>query len=96
MPKGYFVAEVSVAEQGGYDAYRAKVLETVEAYGGRFLVRGGDPVLVEGEQPLGRVVVLEFDSPERASEWYKSPEYQAILPLRLKSAKTRAVRATGV
>ena len=95
MPKGYMVVEVSVHEPNGYQAYREQVMATVEAYGGRFLVRGGDPVLVEGEAPVGRIVVLEFESPEKAEAWYNSPAYQEILPLRLNAAKARAVRVTG-
>jgi uncharacterized protein (DUF1330 family) len=71
------------------------VVATVEAFGGRFLVRGGDLLLVEGDAPNGRSVVLEFESPERAMEWYNSAGYQKILPLRLKNAITRLLCATG-
>jgi uncharacterized protein (DUF1330 family) len=40
-------------------------------------------------------VLLEFDSPERAMEWYTSPQYQAALKIRLRSAKTSVVMLTG-
>lgn len=95
MPKGYIIAEVVVEDWDGYNKYREQVLATVQAYGGRFLVRGGDPTLVEGDEPLGRAVVLEFDSPERAMEWYNSAEYSKILPFRLASTKTRVLCAAG-
>jgi len=95
MPKGYFVAEIEVTKQDGYDQYRAQVLATIEKYGGRFLVRGGDPKLVEGSPAASRVVILEFDSPARAMEWYNSPEYQAILPLRTANSIGRAHCVTG-
>lgn len=95
MPKGYIAAEVIVEDWNGYDQYRAQVLQTVQAYGGRFLVRGGDPKLVEGDEPLGRAVILEFESPERAMEWYDSPEYQRIAPLRKASTKTRVLCMVG-
>jgi uncharacterized protein (DUF1330 family) len=67
----------------------------VAAYGGRFLVRGGEAKLLEGSGGPGRMVVLEFDSPERALEWYNSPEYQAILPVRLRNATSRAICVAG-
>ena len=96
MPKGYIVAELYITNPGpGFEAYRAKVGATVEAFGGRFLARGGAPTLLEGDHPAGRMVILEFDTPERAMEWYKSAAYQQILPLRLDNAPTRAICASG-
>ena len=38
---------------------------------------------VEGEAPGGRVVVLKFPDKEAAMDWYNSPEYQAVVQLRL-------------
>jgi len=40
-------------------------------------------------------VLLEFDSPERAMEWYNSPQYQKALQIRLRSAKTKVTLLTG-
>ncbi len=87
MSKGYILAEVEVTDQAGYDEYRKGVGATIEAFGGRFLVRGGDPERLEGEGPSRRVVVLEFDSHARAKEWYHSKQYQEVLPLRLRAAQ---------
>jgi len=50
---------------------------------------------VEGDAPHGRSVILEFESPDRAMEWYNSAAYQKILPLRLNNATTRVLCATG-
>jgi uncharacterized protein (DUF1330 family) len=50
---------------------------------------------LEGDGPPPRSVLLEFDSPERAMEWYNSPQYQAALQIRLRSAKTKVVMLTG-
>ena len=95
MPKGYIVAELNVTNMQGFDEYRQKVSATIAAYGGRYLVRAGPAKLLEGDGEAGRMVVLEFDSPERALEWYNSPEYQAILPLRLRNATGRAICVAG-
>jgi uncharacterized protein (DUF1330 family) len=97
MPKGYIVTELTVTSPGRpFDEYRTKVLDTVEAFGGRFLVRGGKPKVVEGDEPAGPVIILEFDSPDRAMQWYNSADYQAILPLRLRNATGRVTCSTGV
>ena len=95
MPKGYLVAELEITNAGGYQAYREKVPATIAAYGGRYVVRAGDATLLEGTGGPGRLVVLEFDSPERALAWYNSPEYQAILPHRLNNSTGRAIVVAG-
>lgn len=53
-------------------------------HGGKWLAQGPATV-VEGSWP-GAVVLMEFPSREAAETWYKSEEYQAILPLRLKNS----------
>ncbi|MGH7212969.1 MAG: DUF1330 domain-containing protein [Acetobacteraceae bacterium] len=96
MSKGYIVAHVEVSDQAGYDEYRKGVGATVAAFGGRFLVRGGDPERLEGKGPTRRVVVLEFDSHARAKAWYHSTEYQQILPLRLRAGQADLFLVKGV
>ena len=96
MSKGYIVAELTVTDPGpAFEEYRKKVLATVEAFGGRFLVRGGDPKVIEGDDPAGVVIVLEFESRDRAMQWYNSAAYQAILPIRLRNATGRVTCSTG-
>jgi len=95
MPKGYVFAEVEVTDPVLYEDYRTKVPATIAAYGGRYLVRGGDPVRLEGDHPMHRFVVLEFDSPQRASDWYYSEQYGPVKALRLKSATTHAFLLIG-
>jgi uncharacterized protein (DUF1330 family) len=83
----YVVVNVEVNDPEAYREYTAQVPGTLEKYGGRFLVRGGEPQVLEGS-PLPRVVVIEFASTEQANAWYQSPEYQAILPIRQRNART--------
>jgi uncharacterized protein (DUF1330 family) len=64
--------------------YLEKVEATVAPYGGKWLAQGAGDV-IEGAWP-GAVVLLEFPSRKAATDWYSSPEYQAILPLRTKNA----------
>jgi uncharacterized protein (DUF1330 family) len=68
---------------------------SIAEFGGRYAVRGGDPKVLEGSGPPPRSVLLEFDSPKRAMEWYNSPQYQAALAIRLRSARTKVVMLTG-
>ena len=89
--KGYVIAKVAVHDAAAYEGYRAKVGATIEAHGGRFLVRGGAATVKEGDESKPRLVVLEFPSVEAAEAWYGSPAYQAILPLRTANAQADVV-----
>jgi uncharacterized protein (DUF1330 family) len=96
VPKGYFLAEVDVASPSEYEAYRTRVLPIVEKYGGRFLVRGGSPTVIEGDRFEARVIIIEFESTDQAMTWYNSPEYQAIVPIRQANSTTRATILAGI
>ena len=83
----YVVANVEVNDPQAYSEYTAQVPGTLEKYGGRFVVRGGELQVLEGS-PLPRLVLIEFPSVEQANTWYHSPEYQGILPIRQRNART--------
>ena len=81
MPKGYWVAHVTVDDPSAYEAYRAANAVAFEKYGARFLVRGAPQEVREGSlRP--RTVVIEFPTLEAAQACYDSPEYQAAKALR--------------
>ncbi len=84
----YVIVGVDVDDPDAYSTYARDVPATLEPFAGRFLVRGGDWSLLEGEWPSSRIVVLEFPSVEQATAWHESPQYQAILPIRKQNAKT--------
>ena len=92
----YLIVEVEVRDPDTYARYREQVGPTLEQYGGRFLVRGGDARTLEGDWRPARLVVLEFDSRERALAWWSSPEYAGPKALRQASAQTRMVCVDGV
>ena len=56
----------------------------------------GQLTVVEGEWPHPRLVVIEFPSRAAAEAWYRSPAYQQLLPLRLRSSVGNLVIVDGV
>jgi uncharacterized protein (DUF1330 family) len=86
MP-AYVIAHLTVTDPEGFENYRKAVPPIIEAHGGRFLVNGGEAVTLEGDLSRPRMIVLEFPDKAAAERFYNSPEYQAILPLRLKTAE---------
>jgi uncharacterized protein (DUF1330 family) len=92
----YVIAHVRVEEPELYEDYRSQVLATIEAHGGRFLVRGGKAELLEGTRDPGRVVVLEFPSYEDAKAWYESDEYRPLIEIRQSASTGDLILADGV
>ena len=93
--RAYVIVQVEVLDQRNYDAYRKDVLPTIEAFGGRFLVRGGAMTKLEGDWPYSRTVVIEFPSRADAEGWYRSPAYAKLLPLRLKASRGNLIIVDG-
>lgn len=81
MPKGYWIAHATVDDPAAYDAYRNANAAPLAAFGGHFLVRGGDRVDAEGSA-RPRTVVIEFPSYQAAIDCYKSEAYQAAKAMR--------------
>ena len=92
----YIIVELEVTDPAGYEEYRAMVPATIEKYGGRYLVRGGRYETLEGGWRPPRVVVLEFDSVERAKAWYDSAEYREPKALRHRTAQAKMIVVEGV
>ena len=92
----YVIAHVRVEEPELYEDYRSQVLATIEAHGGRFLVRGGKAELLEGTRDPARVVVLEFPSYEAAKAWYESDEYRPLIEIRQSASTGDLILADGV
>jgi uncharacterized protein (DUF1330 family) len=95
-PKGYVIAEITVTDPEAYKQYAAAVPAIAAKFSGKYLVRAGQTVAVEGEPPSGRIVVIEFDSLAAARSFEDSPEYQAIAPLRQKAARSRVFLVEGI
>ena len=92
---GYVIADVDVTDPELFAEYRKLVSATVEQYGGKYLVRGGETEVVEGDRTPHRTVVIEFESYERARAWYHSEEYAPALKMRLDSANSSVIIVDG-
>lgn len=91
----YVVVQVDVKDPVKYEEYRTMVQPTLNSYGGRFLVRGGNARNLEGDWLPARFVVLEFDSTERANAWWSSEEYAPAKALRQEAADTEMILVEG-
>jgi uncharacterized protein (DUF1330 family) len=92
----YVIVQGKVENRGLLDQYVAKVSHTIESHQGRVVAFDEEPEVVEGPIEQPRTVILEFPSMAAFYAWYDSPEYQEILPLRLKSTRGTLIVAKGV
>ena len=95
MPLAYEIHEVVVSDPEAYAEYAKLAAPAVAAFGGRYIVRGGNGTSIAGEAPAARVVVLEFPNRETAAAWRASPDYQAALRIREAASTSRIYLVDG-
>jgi uncharacterized protein (DUF1330 family) len=95
MP-AYLIVETDITDPEQYEQYKAASPAAVAAGGGRFIVRGGELAVLEGDWAPTRLVLLEFEDLETAKRFYDSPEYQAARKLREGAATLNMVAVEGI
>ena len=96
-PPAYLIAETEVTDRAAFQKYVEKVPETLAPFSGsfHFVVRSGKTQALEGQPPKG-IVVIAFESIEKALAWYNSPAYEAIKPIRQGASLGRLYLAEGL
>ena len=93
----YVIGLLRVKDWNWYREYRKVVEPLVAKHGGKYLVKGGEPSYLEGEQrPPDAVVVIEFASSEHVARFYADPEYAPVIALRQGGAATELLSVEGV
>jgi uncharacterized protein (DUF1330 family) len=94
MP-AYVIVETDVTDPEQYEQYKAAASGAVTAAGGRYLARGGELAVLEGDWQPPRLVILEFEDLTAARRWYDSERYRAARQLRQGAAHLRMVAVQG-
>jgi len=92
----YVILDITVNDHDRYEDYKKLAPPSIEAYGGKYLARGGPMEILEGDWRPNRIVVLEFDSIEKAKNWINSPEYSEARALRHQTATSHTVVVEGL
>ena len=95
-PPAYVIAEVDVTDPVLMQKYGEKVPETLAPFNHHYVVRSAKIQPLEGDPPKGGIVIIAFDNLEKAREWYDSPAYAAIRPIRQSAAKSRIFIVEGI
>jgi uncharacterized protein (DUF1330 family) len=95
MP-AYVIVETDIHDPERYEQYKAASPAAVAGGGGRFIARGGELAVLEGDWNPGRLVILEFPDLEAAKAWYASESYQQAKALREGAARLNMVAVEGI
>ena len=82
MKKGYLIGQITITDPKKYQQYASETENIIRSFGGRYLIRGGDQIIAEGSPQGNRDVVVEFDTLEKAKQFYESEEYAKIIDIR--------------
>jgi uncharacterized protein (DUF1330 family) len=95
-PAGYVVVEVAVTDKDGYaKEFIPPAAKAIEEGGGKYVVRGGKTASFQGTPPASRVVVLQFESMDKAQAWWDSPGRKNSQTIGDKYAKFRIFAVEG-
>jgi uncharacterized protein (DUF1330 family) len=93
----YLIADMESANEERFNGYGRKAAEVTKQYGGRVLVVGGAPHVLEGVWTPHFMIVIEFPTLHDLRRWYDSTEYRALIPLRRNATKySDLVSAEGI
>ena len=92
----YVVVEIQVHDQELYEQYKPIAANSIALHGGRYLARGGETELLEGDDSPGRIVILEFPDTAAARRWYQSGEYAEAIKIREQASVGRMIVVEGL
>lgn len=92
----YIVSRVNIHNREVMQRYMREAPATVEAFGGRYLVRGNDVRALEGAWEHERMVIVEFPDKAAALAWFESEAYRPLRDLRRENAEAVILLADGV
>lgn len=91
----YLVLDFSVKDLRGFLPYVEAIPAFIEKHGGRYVVRGVEPTVMEGEWAPARMVILEFPSRENAEAFLADPDAQPLFALRHRTTDSKLVLVDG-
>ena len=94
--KAYLIAHIEVTNPELMEKYRELVPKIVAKYQGKYLVRGGDSEILEGDYFKHRMVLLEFPSRQQANNFYNSEDYAPLKMLRIEAGNNSSVLVDGI
>ena len=96
-PPAYVITEITIKDQDGYTKeFLPPVTKAIQDAGGKFIARGGKTITFSGAAPAPRVVVIQFESLEKAQAWNDSAAQVTAQKIGDKFATFRGFAVEGI
>ena len=95
MP-AYLISDVTVRDPTAFGRYRTRAAASIEAFGGRYIIRGGEITVLEGQRHPSALVIVEFPDQATVKRWYASKEYALALEVRDQALTRNLILVDGV
>jgi uncharacterized protein (DUF1330 family) len=92
----YCIVRVDVTDPDKYEDYKKLTPAAIAAFGGKFIVRGGEAATFEGPEEKRRIVLVEFPDVEQARACFESPQYAEAKAAREGAAEMEMIVVDGV
>jgi len=92
----YIIFDVEIRDMARYQDFMVAVKPAIEAAGGRYLARGGEHKVLEGDWQPSRIVLFEFPSMADAEGFYYGEVYQGLRTIRDECSSGNVVMVQGV
>ena len=92
----YVLAQLTIHDRARYDRYAARFMGVLSQFEGRLLAADESPVLLEGDWPHQKIVLIEFRDLDEAHRWAASPEYRKIAVAREGATTATILTVTGL
>lgn len=93
--KAYLVLDLTIHDFHGFAPYIAAIPAFIQKHGGRYIVQGVEPTVMEGDWSPQRVVILEFPSREDAKAFLADPDAQPLFAVRHRTTNSRLILVDG-
>lgn len=93
--KAYLVLDFAVTDLAGFMPYVEAIPAHIERHGGRYIVRGVEPTIMEGDWTPERLVILEFPARANAEAFLRDPDIQDLFAVRHATTISRLVLVDG-
>ena len=92
----YAIVDVDIFDIGQYMVFMKAVRPLLESAGARYLARGGELRVCEGDYQPRRLVIIEFPSLQALDEFYTGQSYQKLKLARNECSSSRIVAVEGL
>lgn len=92
----YVIFDVDIRDPARYQEFMAGVKPALEEAGCKYLARGGEHKVYEGDWEPRRIVLLEFPSLKAWESFYNGPTYRNLKSIRDACSSARLVGVVGL